>query len=178
MPPDAKMTAKYREMVREFKPDSGHLLKCLHTFQHHFGYIPTDAVPVVAHQFKMTAAAVFGAITFYTEFRTSPPPVVEVHWCSGPACRMKGGDNIRRVFESVLGVGVDQTTPDQVTGIHIQQCDGGCEYAPLVWLKRFPRHEDGPDAPLLTDRGDVRGNLRVADAVEMARRLKSGDTNI
>src|SRR5262245_49054712 len=101
--PDPKTTARYRELVKEFKPDSGHLLSCLHTVHHTYGYIPADAVPVIARQLGMTPAAVFGAITFYSEFKTSPPPRLEIHWCSGPACRMKGGDHIRRVMETVLG---------------------------------------------------------------------------
>ena len=178
MPPNSGATAQYRELVKEFRPDSGHLLACLHKVQHQYGYIPQDAVPVIGRQLGMTAAAVFGAITFYTEFRTSPPPQVEIHWCSGPTCRLKGGDNIRKAMEAVLGVGVDEPTEGNVAGIHIQQCDGSCEHAPLLWLRRANHHADGPDAPLVTDRGDVRGPLRVADAIEMARRLKAGDVNV
>lgn len=175
--PDPKTTAQYRELVKEFKPDSGHLLSCLHKVQHTYGYIPPDAVPVIARQLGMTPAAVFGVITFYSEFKTAPPPQVEIHWCSGPACRLKGGDNIRKVLERVLGVGMDEPTPGNIAGIHIQQCDGSCAYAPLVWLRRAGTHADGPDAPLVTDRGEVRGPLRVADAVELARKLKAGDVH-
>jgi NADH:ubiquinone oxidoreductase subunit E len=178
MPPELKTTAQYRDLVKEFQPDSGHLLACLHKVHHLFGYIPPAAVPAIAQQLKMSPAAVFGSITFYTEFRTSPPPQVDIHWCSGPACRLRGGDNIRRALEAVLGVGIDETTKGNVAGIHIQQCDGSCEYAPLVWLRRAGTHADGPDAALVADRGEVRGPLRVADAVAMARRLKAGDVNV
>lgn len=178
MPPELKTTARYRELIREFQPDSGQLLACLHAVNHHFGYVPTEAVPAIAQQMKMTAAAVFGAITFYSEFSTSPPPQVTVHWCSGPACRLKGGEDIRRALESVLGVAMEESTAEGVAGLHLQQCDGSCEYAPLVWLRRKGAHADGPDAPLITDRGEIRGPLRVADAVELARRLKGGDVNV
>ena len=37
MQPERKTTAQYRELVQEFKPDSGQLLACLHKVQHHFG---------------------------------------------------------------------------------------------------------------------------------------------
>lgn len=178
MPPELKITARYRDLVKEFQPDSGQLLACLHKVQHHFGYIPTEAVPAVAQQLKMTAAAVFGAITFYSEFSTTPPAGVSVQWCSGPACRLKGGDDIRRVFESVLGVAMEENTPDDTAGLHLQQCDGSCEYAPLVWLRRRGAHASGPDAALTSDRGAIRGRLRVADAVEMARKLKAGELDV
>lgn len=178
MPPELKTTAKYSELVREFKPNAADLLPCLHKVQHHFGYIPPEVVPAIAQQLKLTAATVFGAITFYSEFATTPPPEVRVDWCSGPSCRLRGGENIRRVFESVLGVPMEEKTPDGRVGLHLQQCDGSCEYAPLVWIRRRGRHEEGPGAPLMTDRGEIRGPLTVPDAVELARRLKTGDTDI
>ena len=177
MQPERKTTAQYRELVKEFKPDSGQLLACLHKVQHHFGYIPTEAVSAIAQQLKMTAATVFGAITFYSELRTSPPPEVTVQWCSGPTCRLKGGDDIRRVFETVLGIAMEDSTADNRVGIHLQQCDGSCEYAPLVWLKRNGGHREGEGAVLVEERGEVVGPLRVADAVELARKLQAGDGN-
>lgn len=175
---DYRTRATYRELVSEFKPDSGHLLACLHKIQHHFGYIPPDAVDTVARQMRMTAAAVFGAISFYSEFRTTPPPETLINWCSGPACRMKGGEDIRRVMEAVLGLPMESNTPDNRVGLHLAQCEGSCEYAPLVWIRRHGAHPEGPDAVLVAERGVVRGLLKVADAVELARSLKAADGDV
>ena len=173
--PDLKVTPRYRELVSEFKPDSGHLLPALHKIQHHFGYIPIEAVDAVAQQLRLTAAAVFGAISFYSEFRTTPPPEMLINWCSGPSCRFKGGENVRRAMEAVLGIGMEGNTPDGRVGLHLAQCEGSCEYGPLVWLRRRGAHPQGPDAPLVADRGEVVGPLSVPAAVELARRLKAGD---
>lgn len=159
--PDLKVLLRYRELLDGFQPDQGDLLAALHAIQHEFGYIPTDAIPVVAKQLRMNASAVFGALSFYAEFRTTPPPNVSVMWCSGPACRLKGGDNIRLAFETVLGVGMEDETADGELGLHLGQCNGTCEVAPQIWLN-----------------GVVRGPLRVADAVELARRLKTGDRDL
>lgn len=170
--PDLKITYRYQDMVSEFQPNSGHLLACLHKLQHHFGYIPQEAVPAVAQQLRMTAAAVFGALSFYSEFRTTPPPDMLINWCSGPACRLKGGEDIRRAMEAIIGVGMEESTPDNALGLHLAQCEGSCEQAPLVWLRRFPAHLEGEDALLMEERGEVVGRLRVADAVQLARELK------
>ena len=172
--PDLKTRREYRDLIAEFRPVSGHLLACLHRLQHHYGYVPPEAVPAVAQQLGMTAAAVFGALSFYSEFRTSPPPETLINWCSGPACRFRGGENIRRALEATLGVGMETSTPDNKVGMHLAQCEGSCEYGPLVWLRRFPFHGEGPDAPLMSERGEVVGPLTVARAVELARRLKDG----
>ena len=176
--PELKTNAKYRQLVREFKPDSGQILACLHKVQHHFGYIPTEAVPAIAQQLRMTPATVFGAITFYAEFRTTPPPRVTIQWCSGPACRLKGGDNIRQALEATLALGMEENTPDGAVGLHLQQCDGSCEYAPLVWLRRAGAHPEGPGAVLVSDRGEIKGPLTVADAIRLARRLKAGEEDV
>lgn len=173
-----KVKQQYRELIKDYRPDSGDLLAALHSIQHHFGYIPIDAVPEVAKQLGMTAPAVFGAITFYAEFRTTPPPKLQVQWCSGPACRLKGGDNIRRVLETTLGLSIEESTPDGRVGMHLQQCDGSCEYAPLVWLRRYDQHDQGEDATLTDERGEIRGPLTVADAVRMGRRLKAGEMDV
>src|SRR5438067_10363483 len=153
--PDYELILRYRELLDPFQPNQGDLLAALHTLQHAFGYVPTDAVPEVAKQLRMNASAVFGALSFYSEFRTTPPPRTTVMWCSGPACRLKGGDNIRLVFETVLGIGMEGETPDKELGLHLGQCNGTCECAPQIWLN-----------------GTVYGPLTVSDAVEMARRLK------
>lgn len=178
MTTERRTAREVHDLIKAYKPHTGQLLACLHAVQHHYGYIPTDAVPIVARQMRMSTAEVFGAITFYSEFRTTPPPELLVQWCSGPTCRLKGGDDIRLVFETVLGVAMEENTPDGKVGLHLQQCDGGCEYAPLVWLRRAHTHAEGPGGVLLAERGEIRGPLRVADAVEMARRLKAGDLEV
>jgi len=159
--PDYKVLVRYRDLLKPFAPDQGDLLAALHTFQHEFGYIPADAIPEIARKLRMNAAAVFGALSFYSEFRTTPPPRNQIAWCSGPACRLKGGDNIRLVFETVWGVGMEGETADGELWLHLGQCNGTCEAAPQVWYN-----------------GAVRGPLQVADAVEMARRLKAGERDL
>lgn len=166
---------RYREILKGFKSGDGDLLAALHAVQHEFGWISREGVDAVARQLRMNAAAVFGAVSFYAEFRTTPPAELTIEWCSGPACRLKGGDNIRRAIESVLDTGMESTTPDGQIGLHVQQCDGSCESAPLVWLRRESEHGHGPFEPLEDDRGEVVGPLTVAAAVTLARKLKTGE---
>jgi formate dehydrogenase subunit gamma len=159
--PDLKVLLRYRELLEPFEPNQGDLLAALHAIQHEYGYIPSDAVPEVAKKLRMNASAVFGALSFYSEFRTTPPPKNRVDWCSGPACRLKGGDNIREIFESVWGVPLEGETEDGELGLHMGQCNGTCDNAPQVWLN-----------------GRVHGPLTMSDAVTMARKLKAGKRDL
>ncbi|TAK71495.1 MAG: hypothetical protein EPO22_01185 [Dehalococcoidia bacterium] len=152
---DNEATLEIQQLVRDFKPGDGDLLAALHTVQHHYGYIPRPAIGVVARQVRLSEAKVYGAITFYSEFRLTPPPQVLIGWCSGPACRLKGGDRIRKVLEAELGIGMGENTDDNRLGLHLAQCNGTCEHAAQVWVN-----------------GDVVGPLTAADTVRLVRRLR------
>jgi len=152
---DTEATLEIQQLVSEFKPGSADLLPALHKVQHRYGYIPKEAMAVVARRLRVSEAHVYGVVTFYSELRTTPPPEKRVDWCSGPACHAKGGRNVRRVLEAVLGIEMEQNTPDNKLGLHLAQCNGTCDFAPQVWVD-----------------GKVVGPLSASAAVRLARELK------
>jgi NADH-quinone oxidoreductase subunit E len=154
---DTEATLEIQQLVKDFKPQDGDLLGALHAVQHRYGYIPRIAMRVVARQLRMSEAKVFGCVTYYSEFRLIPPPETLIAWCSGPACRLKGGEHIRRVLETELGIGMGENTEGDRLGLHLGQCNGTCEHAPQVWLN-----------------GEVVGPLSVAETVQLVRDLKEG----
>ena len=83
---DTEATLEIARLVAEFKPGDADLLPALHKVQHHYGYIPREAMAVVAKQIHVSEAHVYGAVTFYSELRQTPPPETRIDWCSGPAC--------------------------------------------------------------------------------------------
>ncbi len=60
-------------IVRELKAKPGALLPILHGIQEELGYIPEDAVPIIASEMNLTRAEVHGVVTFYHDFRSHPP---------------------------------------------------------------------------------------------------------
>jgi NADH:ubiquinone oxidoreductase subunit E len=156
----AKAAPELEALIADVKPDNADLLAVFHRIQEVFGYVPREAVPLLAAKLRTTPAKVFGAMSFYSEIRTEPPPRLTISWCSGPACRLKGGENIRRALEAILGVELGQNTPDGALGLSLVQCDGTCSQAPLVRLNGRPR-----------------GPLTVADAIRLARELRESRGN-
>ena len=106
---------------------------------------------------RLTAAHVYGATTYYADFRTTPPPPVTLAWCSGPACRLRNASGIRAAFEAVFGCALGEDSPDGRVAFTLGQCNGTCEQAPQVWLQER-----------------VVGKLNAARAVEIARALRDG----
>lgn len=151
-------TQELRALVAEFQPGRGHVMPALHKVQKTYGYISREAIEVVARQLNTTPALVFGTVSFYSDFRTHEPPETEITWCSGPACRVLGGDRIRDAIQHTLELPLGGQTPDHKVGLHLGQCNGTCTEAPQVWVN-----------------GKVVGNLTVAGAIGLARELKGDE---
>jgi NADH-quinone oxidoreductase subunit E len=155
--PTNEATLEVRHLLDGLVPGEGDLLEALHRLQHHYGYVPREAIPAVAQHLRLTPSRVYGALTFYSEFRQTPPPEVLVSWCSGPACYIKGGANLRLVLEKMLACGLGENTPDNRLGLHLGQCNGTCDNAPQVWVN-----------------GTVVGPLTAAETVQLVKDLKDG----
>src|SRR5690348_2404626 len=115
-----------RELVAEFAPGRGHVLPALHKVQETYGYVSKAAIDAVARQLNATPALIYGAATFYTDYRLSPPPETEISWCSGPTCRLLGGDRIREAIQNVLELPLGGHSEDHRYGLHTGQCNGTC----------------------------------------------------
>ena len=65
-------------------------MPALHAVQHHAGYIDQSLIPLLADTFNLSHAEVHGVISFYKDFRTTPPrgPIVQV--CRAEACQARG----------------------------------------------------------------------------------------
>jgi NADH:ubiquinone oxidoreductase subunit E len=148
-------TLEIQHLIRDFKPGDGDMMAALHKVQHHYGYIPKIAMRVVARQLRLSEARVYGAVTFYSEFRLTPPPATLIGWCSGLACRLKGGEGVRKVLETELGIAMGENTDGDNLGLHLAQCNGTCEQAPQIWVN-----------------GEVVGPLTAASTVRLVRELK------
>ncbi len=147
-----------RSLLEGLAPGEGDMLEALHRIQHHYGYISKHAIPAVAQHLHLTPARVYGAVTFYSEFRETPPPETLVSWCSGPACFINGGENVRTVLETLTGCAMGRNTEDNKLGLHMGQCNGTCDNAPQVWVN-----------------GEVVGPLTAATTVDLVKRLQDGE---
>ena len=152
---------RFAGLLQELPRSQGEMLRALHLAQEELGWISRDAIRLIARHLRVSEAQVYGPATFYAEFRHSPPPKTLVTWCSGPSCRVVGGDRVRRIFEAEFGCRLGENTPDDELGLWLGQCNGTCEKAPMVWVN-----------------GRVVGPLTMVESVKLARGLKDGEDPI
>ncbi|ODT99956.1 MAG: formate dehydrogenase subunit gamma [Pseudonocardia sp. SCN 72-86] len=110
----------------------GALLPILHALQEELGHVPPSAVPVLADRLNLSTAEVHGVVTFYRDFRTTPPGRVTVRVCRAEACQAVGGEALMEHAAASLGVERGGTTADGAVTLDEVFCLGNCALGPAV----------------------------------------------
>ncbi len=141
---------KTREILARYDTTSrGSLIPALQQIQGVLGYLPAEAMQEAADHFSIPAVDIYGVVTFYNQFRLTPPGKHQVKVCMGTACHMKGGNIIMESWERVLKIKVGETTPDREFSLERVACVGCCTMAPVALVnetvhgKMTPTKVDG-----------------------------------
>lgn len=108
----------------------GPLLPILHEVQETFGYVPEDAVPVIAQALNLSRAEVHGCVTFYHDFRDAPAGRYVLKVCRAEACQAMGCESLVKKVEDRIGVACGGTTRDGRVTLEAVYCLGLCATAP------------------------------------------------
>lgn len=124
--------AKSRKVLAGIDPNKGNLIPILQRVQGELGYVPPEAMEEVAGHLNLPAIDVYGVVTFYNQFRLTPPGKHQVKVCMGTACHMKGGNIILESWERRLKIKVGETTEDREFSLERVACVGCCTMAPVA----------------------------------------------
>ncbi|AHB06773.1 MULTISPECIES: formate dehydrogenase subunit gamma [Pandoraea] len=129
---EAFSVATVQAILDAHAAQEGPLLPILHDVQEAFGFVPPDAVPVIANALNLSRAEVHGVITFYHHFRTSPPPRHVVQICRAEACQSMGADALVAHAERVLGCAMHGHSGD--VALEPVFCLGQCATSPAITI--------------------------------------------
>jgi formate dehydrogenase subunit gamma len=110
------------------------LLPILHGVQSALGYVPKDAVSVIASDLNLSRAEVHGVMSFYHYFRTTRPGRNVVFLCRAEACQSVGAVALEAHAKKSLGIGFHQTTPDGAVSLEPVYCLGNCALGPSIMV--------------------------------------------
>ena len=96
------------------------------------GYIPKEAVEVVAARMDATVNDVWAVATFYPNFRFDPPMAHRIEVCWGPSCHVMGADRIIAAAQDALSLPDEGDTPDGIATLRYNTCLGACAHAPVM----------------------------------------------
>ena len=119
-------------IVDQYRDLPGALLPLLHAIQAEFGFVPDDAVPVIASGLNLSRAEVHGVISFYHDFKTHPVGRHSVQICRAEACQAMGSRQLETHAKESLGIDYHQTTADGSISLEPVYCLGNCACSPSV----------------------------------------------
>ena len=126
------VAARVRQVIDERRDLPGALLPVLHGVQDALGYVPGDAVPLIAHELNLSRAEVHGVVSFYHHFRTHAPGRHVVRICRAEACQSLGARALEAHAKKTLGVDFHETTKDGAITLEAVYCLGNCGCGPSV----------------------------------------------
>jgi NADH-quinone oxidoreductase E subunit len=108
------------------------LLPVLHVAQDEFGYLPDEALDLVARTLELPASHVYGVITFYTMFHRARTGTNHLMVCTNVSCQLKGGYDILHHVEKKLDIKAGETTADGAFTLIEEECLAACANAPMM----------------------------------------------
>lgn len=131
-------TARAEAIINDLKHLDGALLPILHALQAEFGYVDEAILPIAAKALNLSKAEVHGTLTFYHDFRTTPPGQHTLAICRAEACQSVGCERLVSHLEHTHGLKVGQTRADGQLTVAEVFCLGNCALGPAILADGAP----------------------------------------
>lgn len=155
---DQEKLKKLEEYIDDLEVKEGELINILHEAQDLFGYLPEELQLFISRKLGISAAKVFGVVTFYSFFTMEPRGKHVISVCLGTACFVKGADKILNEFRNLLDIKEGNSTKDGMFTIDTLRCVGACGLAPVVIVD-----------------GKVFGRVKVEDVQNIIKQYSNED---
>lgn len=127
--------AKAERILADLAPvDPGDLIPLLQRLQDAYGYLPKDVLAEVSDRSGIPLSRMYGVITFYTQFSTTPRGRHTIRCCTGTACHVRGAKGVAEAILHEIDVEVGGTTADGRFTFENVACLGTCFLAPVVMI--------------------------------------------
>ena len=120
------------EIIASFDARPEMLVQVLNAFVERFGWVTEDAVRQLATELNLSRADVHGVVSYYHDFRTSPPGKHVIKVCVAESCQAMGSRKLTAHAEKLLGIemhgGTDEVTLEPI------YCLGNCACSPAIMV--------------------------------------------
>jgi NADH-quinone oxidoreductase E subunit len=129
--------------------------------QEKLGWIPTEAIDLVAERCEVAPSHVYGVVSFYTMYNREPVGRFHIQVCTNLSCQLLGAEHVLDCLKRRLGIDLNETTPDGIFSLSEVECLAACEMAPAAQLNDDfvgPLDEKGVDAMIARLKGEAAAN--------------------
>ena len=113
---------------------AGALIPLLQSAQNTYGFVSEQAINHISHATGISAAEIYGVVTFYAQFRTKPLGRNVIKVCNGTACHVNGAKMVYDTVQDELNITYDETTDDGNFSLISVACLGCCSLAPVITI--------------------------------------------
>ena len=134
--PEPLDLSRLDEVLSKYRGAEGALIPLLQELQEIYGYLPEELLKSVGARLHIPLSRIYGVVTFYAQFYTTPRGRYTVRVCRGTACHVRGGKYILKAVQHYLGVEENETTPDSKFTFETVACLGACALSPVLLVNK------------------------------------------
>ena len=131
-PPEHK--ARFDHLLTRYPTKEACLLPTLHLAQEVWGWISPEVVHYVGDLLDLSAAQVFGVVSFYNMYNQKPVGKYHLQVCTNLSCMVRRAYDIYDHLCETLDVNPGATTKDGRYTVVEVECLGSCGTAPVVQI--------------------------------------------
>ncbi len=108
------------------------LIAVLQEIQEECGYLPEEALRMLADSRRCSLIDVYSVATFYSSFRFKPKGKHLFQVCLGTACHVRGSSQVAEELGKKIGIEPGETSKDGEFTLETVNCLGCCAIGPVV----------------------------------------------
>lgn len=121
-------------IIKEVKGERGSLIPIMQKAQEIYGYLPAEVQKIIADHMEIPMEEVYGAATYYSDFRLNPKGKYKLTVCLGTACQMNGANQVYDKLKELLGIEENECTQDLLFSLEERHCVGSCAMGPVLMV--------------------------------------------
>uniref|UniRef100_A0A7C2K4B9 NADH-quinone oxidoreductase subunit NuoE n=1 Tax=candidate division WOR-3 bacterium TaxID=2052148 RepID=A0A7C2K4B9_UNCW3 len=124
------------EILNKYGKSKDNLLYILHDIQDNNPrhYLTEEDLRAVANWLNLPYSYVHGVATFYSMFSLKPRGKYIIRVCESPTCHLMGSSDVIVELVKTLGIGIGETTKDELFTLELTSCIGVCGVAPAMMI--------------------------------------------
>jgi len=134
-----------RDILSYYKGKKGELIPIMLEVQANFGYLPGEAIQLIADFLNIAEGQVYSVASFYAKLRLLPLGRQQVTVCRGTACHIRGAPQILKEIEKAIGINEGDTSCDLEYTLETVACIGCCALAPCLRVNTNVHGEMTPE---------------------------------
>ena len=134
--PEPLDLSRIDEVLAKHRGEEGALIPILQEAQEIYGYLSEELLAAIGKRLHMPLSRIYGVVSFYAQFYTTPRGRYTVRVCRGTACHVRGGKNVLKAVRQHLGIGEGETTADFKFTFETVACLGACALSPVLLVNK------------------------------------------